>query len=376
MKKESANPFSKLLISLRSIKDPSKEDVSTIKDLISEAIGTLDNCLYLTAVGDEKEIKLVGENIIVLKKTLKSISWIISNSVAKKLSVSYNEEITDSSLDSNLSDNVEENFLLAVKTPADLEEKIKLLKEDCLKLIEKCEALKHSVQSIFYPIANRADILIQLDRDKNLPEISRNIKQKCDTIINNIKNMPVSTVISTEFSISELLDRMISTGVSNTNFNKYKEAYVKLKKEYSKLNYRHLENNNFFQKIRQSIERSVSDDESFSSDNFGVSNVPTVIDTSSEDTDEDNTRIATIIFTDKYDPIKKEAVEPGILQKMHTGLNEMGQNVISPFSDVVKRRIKIRNAINYYAKAISKKEAKETVEEMKKLIKYLTDKFL
>lgn len=45
-------------------------------------------------------------------------------------------------------------------------------------------------------------------------------------------------------------------------------------------------------------------------------------------------------------------------------------------SEKFDRFRKIRNSINYYAKAIPAEEANEIVEEMKNLIKYLTEKFL
>ncbi len=54
-------------------------------------------------------------------------------------------------------------------------------------------------------------------------------------------------------------------------------------------------------------------------------------------------------------------------------LKEIGEEEISEKFD---RFRKIRNSINYYAKAISIEEAEEWSEEIKQLIKYLTNKFL
>lgn len=54
-------------------------------------------------------------------------------------------------------------------------------------------------------------------------------------------------------------------------------------------------------------------------------------------------------------------------------LKEIGEKDISKKFD---RFRKIRNSINYYAKAISVKEAKELVKEMKITIAYLSKEFL
>jgi len=368
--KEAANPISHALIALKSLRDPFRQEISDIRHDVDDVINVIDTCLYTLATGQENELRSVTSNIQAIKMTLRSISNIISRDVTNKI-IDYakmnNSPIIEQmtslinnvegvgvknvdpfstnkiSLDEASLKNKENNFLDAT-TPDELIKNFASLKTEYMQLLEKVMALQGTIRLQFMQINNKKDIIVpRFDNDKTLAETMRDLMTRAKSIHNSLQRA-AETPISSMVGYIELFDKINSKTVNASNFDAAKSTYRVVYNHYNEMN---IKFNNLFndvQLVKNQVEKMLNE-------------APTA--TKEEDVDGDDKKNggATVIVSDSYnkvmlDFIIKHATAPSLLQDFHRGVNEIGQDVISPVSDVVRRRVRIRKSLKTIKEAV------------------------
>lgn len=357
IEKEAAKPFSQALISLKSIKDPFKEEVALVKELVVDAVNSLDYSLYLAATGEEKHTRAIAENLSSFKKTLRSVSAVISNNVAKKISSQMpNEpmqsgqerqsievpgpELPSSSAPAPASLVSSEEEKTGINSPEKLIKALNELQEKYKELELSAINLGNVLYTFFSNVLNKHKITIQIHREKTLSEIIREGYNSCNAISLDINNNPIETKRSSGLAPKDAIDEIVKS-VNKNNFKESLESYNKLLRFYNHLNAKYMAVKNNYENAINVVDEIMKQNP--------PANPP-------ESSAALNNKHTIIVLSDPYNKvllnfIKKYAYEPSLFEKSHAFIGETLQDLVSPFSDPIKRRIKIRKSIKKIKKA-------------------------
>lgn len=359
--KEAANPISHALIALKSVRDPFRTEISNIRQDIDNIINILDTSLYSLATGKENELRSITNNIQAIKTTLNTIGVVISTEVAGKIidtlrvnnislntvqsnDVASNNQVVNTNTDSENASSIGVKSIDA-SSPDELIKSFEVLKNQYIDLAGKIVNSKSAIKSYFVQIDKKEGIVIpEYDGEKKLKEVLLKMVAKADSIYKSL-DRAIETSLSKTDNAIDLMNKINSQTVSRANFDSAIRTYRTLVNHYKSLSFRYGELTKHIGVVKHQVEFLIYGTGEDKSDE--IENIENDIEKKS----------AQIIISQTYnkvlfDFIIKQADAPNLLQEFHRGVNEVGQDLISPISDTVRRRIRIRKSLKAIKKVV------------------------